>query len=451
MEAVEINFDGIVGPTHNYGGLSYGNIASIQSTGTESNPKAAALQGLEKMRFLMNLGIKQGVLPPHERPHLPTLRALGYSGTDAAILSAVAQKEPEILASCSSAAAMWTANAATVCASADSIDKHVHFTAANLSSKFHRSIEAPFTSVVLKTIFKDPLYFRHHDPMPQGSFFGDEGAANHTRFCHDYGGLGIQLFVFGRYSFRESSHVPKIYPARQAYEATQAIIRQHKAYPERIVIAQQNPRAIDAGVFHNDVISVGNRHVFLYHEAAFVGKERVISEIEIKAREYSDLEMLFIEVPESQLSLTEAVSSYFFNSQLISRPDDASMLLLCPSECQEIPSVQNVIDQIVGDKSNPINQVHYFNLHQSMRNGGGPACLRFRVPLNENELAAVHPDVILTHDLYDKLTDWVEKHYRDRLAPKDLADPKFLLEVRAALDELTKILNLGSIYPFQQL
>ena len=27
--AYEVNFDGLVGPTHNYAGLSYGNVASL--------------------------------------------------------------------------------------------------------------------------------------------------------------------------------------------------------------------------------------------------------------------------------------------------------------------------------------------------------------------------------------------------------------------------------------
>ena len=39
----EINFDGIIGPSHNYAGLSRGNIASASHAGDVSQPRAAAL------------------------------------------------------------------------------------------------------------------------------------------------------------------------------------------------------------------------------------------------------------------------------------------------------------------------------------------------------------------------------------------------------------------------
>ena len=215
-------------------------------------------------------------------------------------------------------------------------------------------------------------------------------------------------------------------------------------------MAQQNPKAIDAGVFHNDVIAVGNQNVFLFHESAFVGQAQVIEEIGKKVLESCDTEMIFIEIPETAIPLSEAVSSYFFNSQLVSLSDDV-MALMAPSECRDWPSIQKSIEDILKDNRNPINQVHYFNLRESMRNGGGPACLRLRVVLNEAELQAVHPDVFLTDILHKKLTLWIQKHYRDRLKPEDLSDPQLLREVREALDELTKILNLGAIYPFQKL
>src|SRR5438093_11312398 len=128
MNAQEINFDGIVGPTHNYAGLSWGNIASMKHKLSVSNPREAALQGLEKMKFLADLGVKQAVLPPHERPHLPTLRALGFSGNDAAALEAARKTDPRLLSAVSSSSAMWTANAATISPSADSADGRVHFT-----------------------------------------------------------------------------------------------------------------------------------------------------------------------------------------------------------------------------------------------------------------------------------------------------------------------------------
>ncbi len=447
--AIEMNFDGIVGPTHNYSGLSYGNVASINNQRVKSNPKEAALQGLEKMKFLADRGFKQGVLPPHERPHIQTLKSLGFTGSDVDILKSVQKNAPSLLMACSSSAAMWVANAATISPSIDNIDQHVHFTPANLSAMFHRSIEPEFTSKILQIIFGNPLYFRHHPALPQGSYFSDEGAANHSRFCKTYGNPGVHLFVYDRYSFKTTPALPKIFPARQTIEASEAIARLHQIYPERIVFAQQNPKAIDAGVFHNDVASVGNCHVFLYHEAAFLGTDEVISALNQKMISCCDTEMVVVKVPEKRVSLDEAVSSYLFNSQLLSNPD-GTMVLIAPSECRESPAVQQVLNEIVSNPENPIRDIHYFNLRESMRNGGGPACLRLRVTLTERELEAVHKDVLLTDRLYNKLKDWISKHYRSHLLPEDLADPHLLTESREALHELTKILNLGSIYSFQK-
>jgi succinylarginine dihydrolase len=445
----EVNYDGIVGPTHTYGGLSLGNIASIENRQSESNPKAAALQGLEKMKALADLGFKQAVLPPHERPFIPALKALGFGGTDAEILKTAAQKDPQILTACASSAGMWAANAATICPSPDSIDRHMHITPANLSSNFHRSLEPEFTAQVLKVLFPDPIYFKHHHPLFAGQFFADEGAANHTRFCNQYDGIGVQLFVYGRYAFKNNPLAPKIYPARQTFEASQAIARIHQIYPQRLIFAQQNPQAIDAGVFHNDVISVGNKNVFLYHTSAFVATEQVIEELERKVLEQCGIDLISIPVTDKQLSLADAVASYLFNSQLLSKRD-GSMTLIAPMECRLIPKAQETIEEILSNPNNPIREVHYFDLKESMRNGGGPACLRLRLALTDSELNNVHQEVFLTNSLYKKLTVWIQKHYRDKLVFDDLFDPKLLEETYAALDELTKILHLGPIYSFQK-
>src|SRR3954449_10665729 len=101
MTEHEVNFDGIVGPTHNYAGLSFGNVASMSHRRAVSSPKQAALQGLAKMKFLHGLGVMQAVLPPHERPHLPTLRRLGFTGDDADILAKVVREDPTLLAAVS--------------------------------------------------------------------------------------------------------------------------------------------------------------------------------------------------------------------------------------------------------------------------------------------------------------------------------------------------------------
>jgi succinylarginine dihydrolase len=442
--ALEANFDGLVGPTHNYAGLSWGNVASKSNVSAVSNPKEAALQGLAKMKLLADRGYVQGVLPPHERPHLPTLRALGFSGNDADVLAQVLKKSPELLAAVSSAAAMWTANAATVSPSADTRDGRVHFTPANLGAKFHRSIEQVVTGRALKSIFSDESHFAHHPALPAVSHFGDEGAANHTRLCSEYGAPGVELFVYGQRALNDKAKAPKRFPARQTFEASHAIARLHNLRDEGVVFAQQNPDAIDAGVFHNDVIAVGNGNTLFYHEMAFLNEASTLSEIRERL---TGCELQAVRVSGSEVPLADAVSSYLFNSQLLNTKN--GMLLAVPGECREVASVSQYLDKLVAS-GGPITAVEVFDVKQSMRNGGGPACLRLRVVLNDDERAAMHRGVILTDVLYDRLTLWVEAHYRDRLSQQDLADPMLLQEVQKALDELTGILSLGSIYDFQR-
>ena len=198
LTAHEVNFDGIIGPTHNYAGLSFGNLASQKHGHTTSNPREAALQGLAKMKFLADLGVKQAVLPPQRRPDLGMLRRLGFGGSDADVLWNAWKQEPRLLAAAYSASSMWAANAATITPSMDAADGRLHFTPANLVTNFHRSIESFATGATLKAIFADKTAFVHHDPLPASSFLADEGAANHTRLCSTHGTAGIELFVYGR-------------------------------------------------------------------------------------------------------------------------------------------------------------------------------------------------------------------------------------------------------------
>jgi succinylarginine dihydrolase len=444
MKAYEVNFDGLVGPTHNYAGLSIGNVASVTNASQASNPKEGAKQGLQKMKALHDMGLKQALFPPLERPDVFTLRKLGFTGSDEQVLKKAHQEAPQILVAVSSASSMWTANACTTSPSADTADGKVHFTAANLANKFHRSIESPTTARILQSIFGNEQYFVHHHPLPLGDHFGDEGAANHTRFCKEYGSAGVEFFVFGKYAFDSRHPAPKKYPARQTFEASQAIARLHQLNPAKVVFAQQNPDVIDKGVFHNDVISVGNRNVLFYHEEAFLNTEQVFEQIRSA---YGDQDFHFIKVPSALVSVEDAVNTYLFNSQLVSLSDD-SMAIIAPSECEENPRVKTYLDGLLQENT-PIKQVKIYDVKQSMRNGGGPACLRQRVVLNEAELKATNPNVFMSDELFETLNHWVDKHYRDRLVADDLADPQLLIESRTALDELTQILNLGSIYPFQ--
>lgn len=447
---MEVNFDALVGLTHNYGGLSYGNIASHSNVGEISNPRAAALQGLEKMWFLANeLNIPQGVLPPHERPHIATLRSLGFLGDDTAVLAAAAYSAPQLLRMCSSSASMWAANAATVTPSADAADGVVHFTAANLSNKFHRAIEAEQTAKILAAIFPaDSGLFVHHGPLPYGMHFSDEGAANHSRLCRSHAGRGIHFFVYGRSGFSALAQQPRRFPARQAVEAQLAIARLHRIAPDSVVTAQQNPDAIDAGVFHSDVAAVANENVFIYHQQAYLNSIAVVAQLRNALTEQIDTDLIAIEVPAELISLQLAVRSYLFNSQLVSCSGGA-MALIAPMECYECIDVRQWLEELVKRNDNPITHVYYRDVRQSMHNGGGPACLRLRVPLTAEELGALLPRTLLDERLYLALKSWIIKNYRDRLTPQDLSDPQLLFEGRKALEELTVLLGLGSIYPFQ--
>ncbi len=446
MKSFEVNFDGLVGPTHNYGGLSFGNVASQSNSQQGSNPREAARQGLAKMKALADMGFKQGVLAPQERPDVAALRRLGFTGSDAEVIQRAAKEAMPLLVASCSASSMWVANAATVSPSADTADGRVHFTAANLNCKYHRSIEHPTTSRVLGAMFANQQHFAHHAALPAVAQFGDEGAANHTRFCRAYGEPGVEFFVFGRSAFDGRYPAPQKYPARQTLEASQAVARLHGLSDDGVVYAQQNPAVIDQGVFHNDVIAVGNGEVLFYHEDAFLETDRVLAELKDKlARRGGEFKAVC--VPRAQVTVEDAVRSYLFNSQLLSR-DDGSMLLVVPEECRNNERVWAYLSALTG-QGGAISEVRVFDLKQSMQNGGGPACLRLRVALNETELAAVNPGVIMTAPLYDTLTQWVDKHYRDRLVESDLADPQLLVECRSALDELTRILHLGSVYPFQ--
>lgn len=447
--ACEVNFDGLVGPTHSYAGLSHGNLASQRHGREISHPREAALQGLAKMKRVMELGVKQAVLPPHERPDVAALRRLGFGGSDAAVLERVGQQAPVLLAACCSSSSMWAANAATVSPSADTADGRVHFTPANLVSQFHRSLEAASTARVLAGIFADEARFAHHAPLPAATAFGDEGAANHVRLCGEHALAGLELFVYGRVAMDPASAAPAKFPARQTREASEAVARLHGLDAQRTMLLQQAPAAIEAGAFHNDVVAVGDRSVLLVHERAFARGHEAIAELGERFARVAGGELHTIVVEEREVSLADAVASYLFNSQLV-RVGDGSAVLIAPVECQKIRSACEFLATLVGRSGGRIGAVDYVDVRQSMRNGGGPACLRLRVVLTEPELRAIHQPVLLTEKLHAELAAWIERHYRPQLHPRDLCDPKLLEESRCALDALTGLLRLEAVYSFQR-
>lgn len=451
--AAEVNFDGLVGPTHNFAGLSRGNVASMRHGGRVSHPRAAALQGLAKMKALADLGLAQAVLPPQERPDLAALRAFGFGGAEREVLAAAAKQAPALLAACSSASAMWVANAATVSPSADTADGRVHFTPANLAAKLHRSLEPPQTARTLRAIFGDERRFAVHDALPGAGGLGDEGAANHTRFAAPIGAAGLHLFTYGHAALGRGAGPPhtRRFASRQALEASQAVARQHGLAPDRVVFAQQAPAAIDAGVFHHDVIAVGHEHVLFCHEKAYArGVAPVVAELTMRFRRLgAAAEFVAIVVPARRVPLAAAVRTYLFNSQLVTLAP-GRMALMAPADVRADRRVRGYVEELAAAGRTPLREVRYFDLRQSMDNGGGPACLRLRVVLTPQERQALPPRIWINDETYPQLVGWVRKHYREELRPRDLADPQLLAESRRALDELTQWLGLGSIYPFQR-
>jgi succinylarginine dihydrolase len=431
--AVEANLDGLVGPTHNYAGLSPGNMASQSNFGAASNPRAAALQGLAKMKRLADLGLPQFVLPPSPRPDLGFLRAIGFSGDDTAVNAAAWRTAPTLAGAAWSASSMWAANAATVTPSPDSGDGRLHLSVANLMTNLHRSLEPPDTLASLRCILPDPERFAVRDALPPQPHFGDEGAANHVRLCADHGAQGVDLFVYGRGAYEPWPHA---FPARQTREASEAIARRHGV--RRPVFLRQDPRAIAAGAFHNDVVCVGALDTLFYHQAAF--EDAAAMQAELRRAADGLFEPRFIEVSEAELPLAEAISSYLFNSMLVQLPGDARLTLIAPIDVAESPRAHAVAERVAASNG-PIGRIAYVDVRESMRNGGGPACLRLRVAMSQAELAAIDPGHRLDGALCARLEAVIARRYRDRLTPADLADPQMIDEARIAYDEILNALG----------
>jgi succinylarginine dihydrolase len=415
MALVEINFDGIVGPTHNYAGLSLGNLAATASAGSVAYPRAAALQGIAKMRHNLRLGLAQGLLLPHRRPNRAWLAALG-AGADGV---------PEALRPPAfSASAMWAANAATVSPAPDSGDGRCHLTVANLRTMAHRSHEWPETLAQLRLAFADTSHFAVHEPVPT---FGDEGAANHMRLCPGHGAPGVETFVYG---LRGGA-----FPVRQHEEASRAVARLHGLDPARTLFVRQSEEAIAAGAFHNDVVAVANEHVLFAHEQAFADKERL----------YADLRRLIpeveiVEIPASVVSLQDAVKSYLFNAQLVTLPE-GSMILILPDEASEISTVWSWLEAMAAGNG-PIRKLALVDVRQSMANGGGPACLRLRVVADP---ATVDPRFLVDEARLDAIAICVEAHWPEEIRSADLAEPPLAVRAETARAALLRLLRLEEL------
>lgn len=412
----EINFDGIIGPTHNYAGLSRGNIASASNAGDVSQPRAAALQGVEKMRHNLALGLPQGYFMPLDRPDAAWLETLATT---------LDEVEPHLRAQAWSASSMWAANAATVSPAPDSDDGRCHLTVANLVTMPHRSHEWPGTLAQLRLAFADPA-FAVHGPVPAP--FGDEGAANHMRLCAGHGAPGVEIFVYGIGGGR--------FPARQHLDASRAIARRHRLDPARTLFLRQSDMAIQGGAFHNDVVAVANERVLFTHETAFENREEAHAAIRAI---FPEVEI--VEVPASAVSLPDAIRSYLFNAQLVSLPEGDGIGLVLPTEARETPSVWTWLEAHVAGNG-PIRRLLPVDVRQSMANGGGPACLRLRVVADP---ATVDPRFLADEAKLDRIAAVVAAHWPDAIAPGDLASATLVRDVRRARAALLDAMDLGEL------
>ena len=417
----EINFDGIIGPSHNYAGLSLGNLASARNAGAVSKPRAAALQGVDKMRANLTLGLAQGLFVPQPRPAREWLSALGATPESA---------EPHLIANAMSASAMWAANAATVSPAPDTGDGRCHLTIANLKSMPHRSHEWPATLAQLRLAFADGQAFAVHAPVPPA--YGDEGAANHMRLASGHGAAGVEVFVYG------VTGGP--FPARQHLEASKAVARLHRLNPARTIFAAQSEEAIAAGAFHNDVVAVANGRVLFAHEKAFADKAALAD-----ALDQAMPEVEWVEVPDADVPLADAIRSYLFNAQLVTLPGEGmaegAMTLVAPTECRDTPSVKRWIDRHLASNG-AIRRVDYVDVRQSMANGGGPACLRLRVACDP---AAVDPRFLVDEAKLDRLAAVIGAQWPAEIDCDDVGNATLIATVESARAALLDALDLQAL------
>ncbi|MCU0709386.1 MAG: N-succinylarginine dihydrolase, partial [Pirellula sp.] len=266
----EIQIDGLIGPTHHFGGLGVGNIASQESRWRPSHPRSAALEGLRKMEAVGDLGVPQFFLPPLIRPDWQFLEQLGYRGHRSDILKRCGDQAPQLLSAAYSSSFMWTANAATTAPGLDTTDGKCHAVIANLCSSLHRGIEAQSRWHQIQQWLVDTPEIEVHAPLPPVHPLRDEGAANHMRLwgssVHE---PGFHVFVHEPKKTAEQIDAPK-YHSRQGELASMGVAQSLQLSPGRYAFLEQTQKSIDAGVFHNDVIAMSHGSWLICHEDAFV-------------------------------------------------------------------------------------------------------------------------------------------------------------------------------------
>ena len=424
---LELQLQGLVGPTHNYAGLGLGNVASATHAGRIANPRGAALQSLQLMRWLVEHDVPVAILPPQSRPRLDVLAKLGFSGNVAKQLQATAAASPQLLRAIWSSSFMWSANAAT----ATCADGELHITPANLIASLHRKLEAYEAAHYLQQILP---FATHHAPLNVTSRLPDEGAANHMYLRGEQATEALHLFIYG--AAPPDSAFPARFMPRQNLAASEAVAEAHQLPPEQCLFLQQNPDAIDAGVFHHDVIGLSHRNLLVMHEKALLNQPEALAQIRAAAPWLS-----IREVSEAELPLEQAVKTYFFNAQLVSL-QDGSIAALFPQECAENTQTKRLADAL--SELPEISHVGFWDLRESMQNGGGPACLRLRVPMSEEQLGQVPSGVRINTKKIMQLERFITSRYRDRVAPDDLLDADFAQEAMGVQQDLLKLLNISA-------
>jgi succinylarginine dihydrolase len=271
------------------------------------------------------------------------------------------------------------------------------------------------------------------DALPSSQPLRDEGAANHMRLCGSGNNRNRAVHVFVHEPASESDSLsPLRYVSRQSVVASHHVSRKLTLAEEKCVFIEQSQRAINAGVFHNDVIATSHGNLLLCHELAFTNTPQSIERMSEKYRQVVGEELICEIVTESMLPIEESVRSYLFNSQILSK-SDGSFHLLCPSECGESERVRTVIEGWLASESNPISSVETIGVQESMSNGGGPACLRLRLDVDEEQVSQLEPRWRFTPERHSEIARWIDNYYPARLCIDDLARWDFAEHAMAAV------------------
>lgn len=504
---IEVSLEGLPGPTHHFGGLAYGNLHAMAHAKTESSPKRAALESLAKMSLLLKLGVEVLFMPPQLRPNGAFLSDMGFRGSLMEQLQRAYNDAPTLFLASLSSSFMWTANAATITASCDSQNGKVHITPANLLSQIHRATETATVARFFETYIASENVIVH-PPLPAP--FADEGAANLIRL-EDSDGQGHYLFAYGR-SLVETLAQPQKFPARQTREACEAIVRRHGLSPNRVQYVQQHPDAIDAGVFHQDVVAFGHQGTLVAHERAYgplcsaspnkegerffqgasplephqgtrsleipkgalplgtpegasllgsrgqgaapqgepegaaLGSDlpfpgeglgmgpRMVSTTARHPNTLLGPGFKTVEIPEKEIPLADLVASYLCNGQIITDRDQRR-IFLAPARCQHIPTVTQWLNQNI---TRFADDLRYIPVEESLKNGGGPACLRLRMPVTAQEYQQIHPAIKLTPAKIEQLEHLVNSLYPDRFHPTDILEEACLDQCVRAVAAMNK-------------